>query len=62
MVTFNTPYPGMRYRALNACTTSTGAASTCSAVVQTPIPGSGLVVSVSALANRHFMSVSINKP
>ena len=62
VISFNSPFNGSRYRAVNACTTSAGAASTCNATAQFPLPGTGLVFSVSAAASKHFLNVSINKP
>ena len=57
---FNAPFAGTRYRATNACTSSAGGAFTCNGVVQ--LAYGGLVLSVSAVPTRHFMSVSIDKP
>ena len=61
-VTFNDPYPGMRYRQVNACTTSTGGAFNCSGTVQMRLQGSGITLSVSSVSTKHFITVSINKP
>jgi hypothetical protein len=57
---FDTPFQGARYRATNACTTSTGGAFSCNGVVQLPL--GGLVLSVSSVPAKHFMTVSINQP
>jgi hypothetical protein len=59
-ITFNTPFDGTRYRAANACATSTGAQQTCNGVVQ--LPFGGVVLSVSSVPARHFITVSIDKP
>ena len=56
---FNTPFDGNRYRATNACTSSTGGAFNCNGVVQ--LPYGGFVLSVSSVASKHFLSVSIDK-
>jgi hypothetical protein len=61
-VSLNTPFSGMRYRAQNACATSTGAAMSCSGTVQLPLPGTGITLSVSSVSTRHLMTVSIGKP
>jgi hypothetical protein len=61
-ITFNDPYPGMRYRQTNACTTSTGGAFTCSGTVQMRLQGSGITLSVSSVSTKHFVTVSISKP
>ena len=61
-ITFNDPYPGLRYRATNACTSSTGGAFSCSGVVQMPLPGSGIALVVSSVPTKHFIAVSVSKP
>jgi hypothetical protein len=61
-ITFNDPYPGMRYRQTNACTTSTGGPFNCSGTVQMRLQGSGITLSVSSVPTKHFVTVSINKP
>ena len=61
-ITFNNPFPGTRYRAPNACTTTTGAAGTCSSVVQLPLQDEGINLAMSANPNNPFLSVSITKP
>ncbi|NML42803.1 hypothetical protein HHL11_03500 [Ramlibacter sp. G-1-2-2] len=57
---FNTPFSGMRYRATNGCTSSTGGAFSCNGVVQLPL--GGLVISVSSVPTKHFVNVSLNQP
>ena len=57
---FNAPFAGTRYRATNGCTSSTGGAFACNGVVQ--LAFGGMVMSVSAVPTRHFMTVSIDKP
>ena len=57
---FNAPFEGTRYRAANACTTSTGGAFSCSGVVQLPL--GGIVLAVSSVPTKHFRTVSIVKP
>ncbi len=61
-ITFNNPFPGTRYRAPNACTTTTGAAGTCSSVVQLPLQDEGINLAMSVNPNNPFLSVSITKP
>jgi hypothetical protein len=61
-VSLNAPFSGMRYRAQNACATSTGAAMSCNGTVQLPLPGTGITLAVSSVSTRHFMTVSIGKP
>jgi hypothetical protein len=61
-ITFNDPYPGLRYRATNACTSSAGGAFSCSGVVQMPLPGSGITLVVSSVPTKHFIAVSVSKP
>jgi len=61
-ITFNDPYPGLRYRATNACTTSAGGAFSCSGVVQMRLPGSGITLVVSSVPTKHFIAVSVSKP
>ena len=57
---FNAPFDGTRYRATNACMSSTGAALACNGTVQ--VAFGGIVVGVSAVPAKHFVSVSIDKP
>ncbi|HJV63656.1 MAG TPA: hypothetical protein VJ743_22095 [Albitalea sp.] len=57
---FDSPFAGTRYRATNACTTAAGGALNCNGVVQ--LPYGGIVLSVSAVSTKHFMTVSIDKP
>jgi len=59
-ITFDTPFTGTRYRAPNACTTSAGGALNCSGVIQMPL--GGIVLSVSSVPTKHFITVSIDKP
>lgn len=57
---FDAPFPGTRYRASNGCTSSTGGAFACNGVVQLPL--GGLVLAVSSVPAKHFVTVSINQP
>jgi hypothetical protein len=57
---FNAPFPGTRYRATSGCTNSTGGAFSCNGVIHLPL--GGLVLAVSSVPTRHFVSVSINQP
>lgn len=61
-LTFNSPFAGARYRALNACTTTAGAAGTCAPVVQLPLQGEGINLAISANPSNPFLTVSISKP
>ena len=61
-LTFNTPFAGTRYRAANACTTTTGAAGTCASVVQLPLQGEGINLAISTNPSNPFLTVSITKP
>jgi hypothetical protein len=58
-LSYNAPFDGNRYRATNACTSSSGGAFNCNGVVQ--LPYGGLVLSVSSVPGKHFLSVSIDK-
>ena len=59
-IALNAPFDGTRYRAVNACASSTGGAYACNATVQ--LPFGGLVLSVSAVPTKHFITVSLDKP
>ena len=59
-ISFNAPFAGTRYRATNACTSSTGGAFACNGVVQ--LPYGGVVLTVSSVPTKHFITVSIDKP
>jgi hypothetical protein len=59
-LTYNAPYDGMRYRAANACLSSTGGAYACNAVVQ--LPYGGVQVAVSADPTKNFVTVTVDKP
>lgn len=61
-ITFNSPFAGTRYRAANACTTTTGAAGTCAPVVQLPLQGEGINLAISVNPSNPFLTVSITKP
>ncbi len=61
-IVLDDPFPGMRYRQPNGCTTSTGAPYACSGVVQMRLQGSGITLSLSSVSSKHFATVSINKP
>lgn len=60
VLSFNDPFNGMRHRAANACTTSTGAAQNCSATLQLPMGGMTLAWSGSGASYR--VSISVTKP
>ena len=59
-IAFNAPFAGTRYRATNGCTTAAGGAFSCNGVVQMPF--GGLVMVVSSVPAKHFLTVSIDKP
>ena len=59
-VGFNAPFAGTRYRATNGCATAAGGDLACNGVVQMPF--GGLVMIVSSVPTRHFLSVAIDKP
>ena len=59
-VAFNAPFAGTRYRATNACATAAGADLVCNGFVQMTF--GGLVMSVSSVPAKHFITVSIDKP
>lgn len=61
-ITFNSPFAGTRYRAANACTTTTGAAGTCAPVVQLPLQGEGINLAISTNPSNPFLTVSVSKP
>ena len=61
-LTFNDPAAGLRHRVVNACLTSGGGARTCNAVVQMPMTGSGINLSVSADPTKHVIYLSVTKP
>lgn len=58
----NAPRAGLRTRAANACTTSTGAAGTCSGIIVMPLPGLGMAVFGSAVSGSNFFGLSVNMP
>jgi len=59
-LSFDSPFIGTRYRATNGCTSSTGSAFNCNGVVQ--LPFGGVVLTVSSVPGKHFMTVSVDKP
>jgi hypothetical protein len=59
VIGFNDPFNGVRYRALNACTTSGGAAQNCGASLQLPM--GGITWSWSGDASKLRTTVSVNK-
>ena len=59
---FNDPAAGLRHRVVNACLTAEGGARSCNAVVQMPMTGSGINLSVSADPAKHVVYLSVNKP
>ncbi len=60
MLSFNAPFVGTRYRATNTCASSTGGPFNCNGAVQ--LPFGGIVVTVSSVPGKHFLSVSVDKP
>ena len=63
MLTHDTPRDGLRYRAPNSCTIS-GVANNCSEVLQVPLQGMGITLSMSVGTNptTAFYQASIGKP
>lgn len=60
VVSYNDPFNGMRHRAANACTTTSGAATTCKAVLQLPL--GGMTLAWSGANSTYGVSVSVSKP
>lgn len=62
-LTYDKPRNGLRYRAPNSCTTN-GVASNCSEIVQLPLQGMGITLTLSVGINpaTTFFQVSIGKP
>lgn len=62
-LTFDKPRDGLRYRALNSCTTN-GVASNCREIVQLPLRGMGITLTMSVNLDpaTTFFQVSIGKP
>jgi hypothetical protein len=60
VLSFNDPFNGMRQRAANACTTSSGAAKTCNAVLQLPL--GGMTLAWYGSGTTYGVSISVNKP
>ncbi len=64
ILTYDKPRNGLRYRALNSCTTA-GAATNCREVVQMPLQGMGITLTLSVGITSPataFYQVSVNKP
>ncbi|MEO5881195.1 MAG: hypothetical protein ABIQ06_02155, partial [Caldimonas sp.] len=63
MLTYDTPRDGLRYRAPNSCTIA-GVASNCAEVVQLPLQGMGMTLSMSVGSNpaTAFFQASVGKP
>jgi len=59
-IAFNAPFAGTRYKATNGCATATGGALSCNGAVQMAF--GGLVMVVSSVPTKHFISVAIDKP
>lgn len=60
--TVNAPRAGLRYRAANSCTSSTGVAVNCSGIIVLPLQGMGLSVYGSSVAGSNFFGISVTKP
>jgi hypothetical protein len=58
----NSPRAGMRSRAANGCTSASGAAIGCNALVSLPVPAFGLTVYGSAVASTNFYGISVTMP
>ena len=63
MLTYDKPRDGLRYRAPNSCTIN-GAANNCAEVVQLPLQGMGITLTMSVSTNpaTSFFQASIGKP
>lgn len=63
VLTYDKPRDGLRYRALNSCTTN-GVASNCTEIVQVPLQGMGINLTMSVGVNpaTAFYQASIGKP
>ncbi|WP_213297308.1 hypothetical protein [Paraburkholderia sacchari] len=60
VVNYNDPFNGLRHRAANACTTSSGAAKSCSPSLQLPL--GGMTLSLSGSGAPYGVSISVSKP
>lgn len=58
--TINTPQPGLRARAANACTIG-GASVGCAGLISMPLPGTGIGVYIS-VAPQNFFGITVAKP
>jgi hypothetical protein len=63
MLTYDAPRDGLRYRAPNSCTIN-GAANNCSEIVQLPLQGMGITLTMSVGNNpaTAFFQVTVGKP
>ena len=63
MLTYDTPRNGLRYRAPNSCTIN-GATNNCAEVVQLPLQGMGITLTMSVGSNpaTAFYQVTVGKP
>jgi hypothetical protein len=63
MLTYDMPRDGLRYRAPNSCTID-GAANNCSEIVQLPLQGMGITLTMSVGNNpaTAFFQVTVGKP
>ena len=63
MLTYDMPRDGLRYRAPNSCTIN-GAANNCSEIVQLPLQGMGITLTMSVGNNpaTAFFQVTVGKP
>jgi hypothetical protein len=63
MLTYDTPRTGLRYRAPNSCTIN-GAANNCAEIVQLPLQGMGITLTMSVGSNpaTAFFQATVGKP
>jgi len=60
VVSYNDPFNGMRHRAANACTTTSGVPTNCSSVLQLPL--GGMTLAWNGSASTYKVTISVNKP
>jgi hypothetical protein len=60
VVSYNDPFNGMRHRAANACTNTSGAATTCKSVVHLPL--GGMTLAWFGSTTTYGVSISVTKP
>ncbi len=60
VVSYNDPFNGMRHRAANACTNTSGAATTCKSVLHLPL--GGMTLAWFGTTTTYGLSISVGKP